>query len=63
MNSDILLTEPTADRGCDVVGHSATLAPYDVVDIVEAPDNDTMLAMSATLGRMNGASGTSRRAF
>lgn len=36
--------------GARVIGQWATLGPYDFVNIVEAPDNETIARVSVTLG-------------
>ena len=37
--------------GVKIVSQYAVLGPYDFVNIVEAPDNDTIVRMSVELGR------------
>ena len=44
------VNEEIEELGCRVVSQFATLGPYDFVTIVQAPDNDTVLRMSAMLG-------------
>jgi uncharacterized protein with GYD domain len=44
------LNEEVRDYGCRVVAQYATLGPYDFVNIVEAPDNETVAVLSAALG-------------
>lgn len=36
--------------GVKVIGQYATLGPYDFVNIVEAPDNETVARLSVALG-------------
>jgi uncharacterized protein with GYD domain len=44
------VNEEVEELGCKVVDQYATLGPYDFVTIIEAPDNDAMLRLSAGLG-------------
>jgi uncharacterized protein with GYD domain len=44
------LNEEVRDYDCRVVAQYATLGPYDFVNIVEAPDNETIAVLSAALG-------------
>jgi uncharacterized protein with GYD domain len=37
------------DYGCRVVAQYAVLGPYDFLNIVEAPDNETITVLSASL--------------
>ena len=42
------LNEELQDYGCRVVAQYATLGPYDFVNIVEAPDNESIAVLSAS---------------
>ena len=44
------VNEELRDYGCRVVAQYATLGPYDFVNIVEAPDNESIAVLSASLG-------------
>lgn len=44
------VNEELEEYGCHVVAQYATLGPYDFVNIVEAPDNETIAVLSAALG-------------
>lgn len=44
------VNEELEDYGCHLVAQYATLGPYDFVNIVEAPDNETIAILSAALG-------------
>lgn len=44
------VNEEIEELGCQVTSQFATLGPYDFVTILEAPDNDTVLRLSAMLG-------------
>jgi len=44
------VNEEVEELGCRVVSQFATLGPYDFVTIVQAPDNETVLRLSAMLG-------------
>ena len=44
------VNEEIEELGCRVVSQFATLGPYDFVTIVQAPDNETVLRLSAMLG-------------
>jgi uncharacterized protein with GYD domain len=43
------VNEELRDYGCRVVAQYATLGPYDFVNIVEAPDNESIAVLSAAL--------------
>ncbi len=44
------VNEEIEQYGCQVVSQFATLGPYDFVTIIQAPDNTTVLRLSAMLG-------------
>jgi uncharacterized protein with GYD domain len=44
------VNEEVEEFGCRVVSQFATLGPYDFVTIIEAPDNNTVVRLSAQLG-------------
>lgn len=44
------VNEEIEEHGCRVVSQFATLGQYDFVTVIEAPDNTSMLRLSATLG-------------
>jgi uncharacterized protein with GYD domain len=44
------VNEELEDYGCRVVAQYAVLGPYDFVNIVEAPDNEAIAVLSASLG-------------
>jgi uncharacterized protein with GYD domain len=43
------VNEELQEYGCRVVAQYATLGPYDFVNIVEAPDNESIAVLSAAL--------------
>jgi uncharacterized protein with GYD domain len=43
------VNEELRDYDCRLVAQYATLGPYDFVNIVEAPDNETIAVLSAAL--------------
>jgi uncharacterized protein with GYD domain len=43
------VNEELREYGCRVVAQYATLGPYDFVNIVDAPDNESIAVLSAAL--------------
>jgi uncharacterized protein with GYD domain len=43
------VNEDVLEYGCKVTAQYATLGPYDFVNIIEAPDNETIAVLSAAL--------------
>jgi uncharacterized protein with GYD domain len=44
------VNEEVEEYGCQVISQFATLGPYDFVTVIEAPDNEVVLRLSAMLG-------------
>jgi uncharacterized protein with GYD domain len=44
------VNEEIEEYGCQVISQFATLGPYDFVTVIEAPDNQAVLRLSAMLG-------------
>jgi uncharacterized protein with GYD domain len=43
------VNEEIEEYGCQVISQFATLGPYDFVSVIEAPDNQAVLRLSAML--------------
>jgi uncharacterized protein with GYD domain len=43
------VNEEVREYGCEIVAQYATLGPYDFINIVEAPDNETIAVLSSAL--------------
>ncbi len=46
----LAVNSEVSELGCTVLEQYATLGPYDFVNVIEAPDNETMLRVAAKLG-------------
>ena len=44
------VNEELAQLGCKLIAQYALLGPYDFLNIIEAPDNETMALLSVDLG-------------